>query len=268
MASKYDIVNKIIREIENKASSSKQMEIYDIVEEIANRYGDFAYGSSRAVIILPNDKIVIKVPYTESGYMQNQIEYDYSNLEYCTDVYECHDFAGNDNYIIVCPYYESVMHRYDRLISEILIGDMTAREIIDLYTDEYIAKNYENIDYMLVNHVLVEVSKFESHITASEIYYNIDIDRLETTIFDIFDEYELDWYDHNIENFGINHETQTVIMMDSGLQSYDDLRQNQDGDNYVTYKILAEDNISSGNIIGPKPKLTIKEQIAYDYITA
>lgn len=243
MASKYDIVNEIIREIEKKASSSKQVDMYNIVSDIADKYGEFACGSSRAVIVLPNDKIVIKVPYTESGYMQNKIEYDYSNLEYCTDVDECHDFAGNKNYIIVCPYYETIINRYNRLLTEILTGNKTASEIMNIYTDDYISKMYDKIDYILVNHLLVEVSRFESHITASEMHYYIDSDRVENTIFEIFNENELEWYDHNIDNFGIDTNTQRIIMIDSGLQSYSDLKKNQIGDIYVSYETLIKDQV-------------------------
>ena len=104
ITSQYPIVNTILKQINNQASTSQNKYMYSIILNIAEKYGQFAYGSSRAVIVLPDDGIVIKVPYTTSGYMQNQIEYDYSNLEYCTEVLECHDFAGQSNYITVCRY--------------------------------------------------------------------------------------------------------------------------------------------------------------------
>lgn len=99
MNSQYSIVNTILKQINKQASTSQNDNMRSIILNIAKKYGRFACGSSRAVIILPEDGIVIKVPYTTAGYMQNQIEYDYSNLEYCTEVLECHDpFANQSNY--------------------------------------------------------------------------------------------------------------------------------------------------------------------------
>lgn len=237
MKSQYPIVNTILKQINEQASTSKDIDMWDIIHDIACENGEFAYGSSRAVIILPDDKIVIKVPYTTAGYMQNQIEYDYSNLEYCTDVLECHDFAGQDNYIIVCPYYQPILERYDELTSDILSLNGTVSDVMNVYTDNYIDTHFKHIDILLVNHLMIELSKMDMDLSTQDAIYDLNFEKVGRTIFDLFDEYELEWYDHNIENFGINDE-KNVIMLDNGLQTYDDLRQNSYDGDYVTYADL------------------------------
>ena len=237
MESRYPIVNTILKQINNQASTSQNKYMYSIILNIAEKYGQFAYGSSRAVIVLPDDGIVIKVPYTTAGYMQNQIEYDYSNLEYCTEVLECHDFAGQSNYIIVCPYYQPITERYEELIKDILGVDGTISNIMDIYTDAYIDTHFEYIDNILVNHIMNELSEMDMDLSAENAIYKLDSETVENTVFDLFDEYELDWYDHNINNFGITDE-EKVIMLDNGLQSYDDLLTNEDYCDNVTYRTL------------------------------
>lgn len=237
MNSQYPIVNTILKQINNQASTSQNKYMYSIILNIAEKYGQFAYGSSRAVIVLPDDGIVIKVPYTNAGYMQNQIEYDYSNLEYCTEVLECHDFAGQSNYIIVCPYYQPITERYEELIKDILGVDGTISNIMDIYTDAYIDTHFEYIDNILVNHIMNELSEMDMDLSAENAIYKLDSETVENTVFDLFDEYELDWYDHNINNFGITDE-EKVIMLDNGLQSYDDLLANEDYCDNVTYRTL------------------------------
>ena len=237
MNSQYPIVNTILKQINNQASTSQNKYMYSIILNIAEKYGQFAYGSSRAVIVLPDDGIVIKVPYTTAGYMQNQIEYDYSNLEYCTEVLECHDFAGQSNYIIVCPYYQPITERYEELIKDILGVDGTISNIMDIYTDAYIDTHFEYIDNILVNHIMNELSEMDMDLSAENAIYKLDSETVENTVFDLFDEYELDWYDHNINNFGITDE-EKVIMLDNGLQSYDDLLTNEDYCDNVTYRTL------------------------------
>lgn len=237
MESRYPIVNTILKQINNQASTSQNKYMYSIILNIAEKYGQFAYGSSRAVIVLPDDGIVIKVPYTNAGYMQNQIEYDYSNLEYCTEVLECHDFAGQSNYIIVCPYYQPITERYEELIKDILGVDGTISNIMDIYTDAYIDTHFEYIDNILVNHIMNELSEMDMDLSAENAIYKLDSETVENTVFDLFDEYELDWYDHNINNFGITDE-EKVIMLDNGLQSYDDLLANEDYCDNVTYRTL------------------------------
>lgn len=237
MNSQYQIVNTILKQINEQASTSQNKYMYSIILNIAEKYGQFAYGSSRAVIVLPDDGIVIKVPYTNAGYMQNQIEYDYSNLEYCTEVLECHDFAGQSNYIIVCPYYQPITERYEELIKDILDVDDTISNIMDIYTDAYIDTHFEYIDNILVNHIMNELSEMDMDLSAENAIYELDSEKVGRTIFDLFDEYELEWYDHNIENFGINDE-KNVIMLDNGLQSYDDLSANEDYCDNVTYRTL------------------------------
>ena len=237
MNSQYPIVNTILKQINNQASTSQNKYMLSIILNIAEKYGQFASGSSRAVIVLPDDGIVIKVPYTTAGYMQNQIEYDYSNLEYCTEVLECHDFAGQSNYIIVCPYYQPITERYEELIRDILGIDGTVSNIMDIYTDAYIDKHFEYIDNILVNHIMYELSKMDMDLSAENAIDELDSEKVENVVFDLFDEYELDWYDHNINNFGITDEDK-VIMLDNGLQSYDDLLANEDYCDNVTYRTL------------------------------
>ena len=237
MTSQYPIVNTILKQINNQASTSQNKYMYSIILNIAEKYGRFAYGSSRAVIVLPDDGIVIKVPYTTAGYMQNQIEYDCSNLEYCTEVLECHDFAGQSNYIIVCPYYQPIIERYEELVMDILGIDGTVSNIMDIYTDAYIDKHFEYIDNILVNHIMNELSKMDMDLSAENAIDELDSETVENAVFDLFDEYELDWYDHNINNFGITDE-EKVIMLDNGLQSYDDLLTNEDDCDNITYRTL------------------------------
>lgn len=237
MNSQYSIVNTILKQINEQASSSQNDNMRSIILNIAKKYGRFACGSSRAVIILPEDGIVIKVPYTTAGYMQNQIEYDYSNLEYCTDVLECHDFANQSNYIIVCPYYQPITERYDELIQDILDIDGTISNIMDIYTYEYINTHFEYIDNILIGHIMNELSKMDMDLSAENAIYQLDSETVSDVIFELFDEYELDWYDHNIENFGIT-DKKKVIMLDNGLQSYDDLLRNRCGCDKVTYRTL------------------------------
>lgn len=237
MESRYPIVNTILKQINSQASTSQNKYMYSIILNIAEKYGQFAYGSSRAVIVLPDDGIVIKVPYTTAGYMQNQIEYDYSNLEYCTEVLECHDFAGQSNYIIVCPYYQPITERYEELNRDILGVDGTISNIMDIYTDAYIDTHFEYIDNILVNHIMNELSKMDMDLSTQDAIYELDSETVENAVFDLFDEYELDWYDHNINNFGITDE-EKVIMLDNGLQSYDDLLANEDYCDNVTYRTL------------------------------
>ncbi len=237
MNSQYPIVNTILKQINNQASTSQNKYMYSIILNIAEKYGRFAYGSSRAVIVLPDDGIVIKVPYTTAGYMQNQIEYDYSNLEYCTEVLECHDFAGQSNYIIVCPYYQPITERYEELNRDILGVDGTISNIMDIYTDAYIDTHFEYIDNILVDHIMNELSKMDMDLSTQDAIYELDSETVENAVFDLFDEYELDWYDHNINNFGITDE-EKVIMLDNGLQSYDDLLINEDDCDNVTYRTL------------------------------
>ena len=237
MNSQYSIVNTILKQINKQASTSQNDNMRSIILNIAKKYGQFACGSSRAVIILPEDGIVIKVPYTTAGYMQNQIEYDYSNLEYCTDVLECHDFANKSNYIIVCPYYQPITERYEELIKDILGVDGTISNIMDIYTDAYIDTHFEYIDNILVNHIMNELSEMDMDLSAENAIYQLDSETVSDVIFELFDEYELDWYDHNIENFGIT-DKKKVIMLDNGLQSYDDLLRNKSGCDTVTYRTL------------------------------
>ena len=237
MNSQYSIVNTILKQINKQASTSQNDNMRSIILNIAKKYGRFACGSSRAVIILPEDGIVIKVPYTTAGYMQNQIEYDYSNLEYCTEVLECHDFANQSNYILVCPYYQPITERYDELIQNILGIDGTVSNIMDIYTDAYINTHFEYIDNILIGHIMNELSKMDMDLSAENAIYKLDSETVSSAIFELFDEYDLDWYDHNIENFGITDEKK-VIMLDNGLQSYDDLLRNKSGCDTVTYRTL------------------------------
>ena len=237
MNSQYSIVNTILKQINKQASTSQNDNMRSIILNIAKKYGRFACGSSRAVIILPEDGIVIKVPYTTAGYMQNQIEYDYSDLEYCTDVLECHDFAGQSNYIIVCPYYKPITERYDELIQDILGIDGTISDIMDIYTCEYINTHFEYIDNILISHLMGELLKMDMDLPTQEVVYQLDSNAVEDAIFELFDEYDLDWYDHNIENFGIT-DKKKVIMLDNGLQSYIDLLRNKSDCDTVTYRTL------------------------------
>ena len=239
MNSQYSIVDTILNQINSQASTAQNDDIRSITRNIAIKYGRFAYGSSRAVIVLPDDGIVIKVPYVSTGYVQNQIEYEYSDLEYCTDVLECHDFAGQSNYIIVCPYYQPITERYEELIRDIIGIDGTVSNIMDIYTDAYIDKHFEYIDNILVNHIMYELSKMDMDLSAENAIDELDSEKVENVVFDLFEEYEyeLDWYDHNINNFGITDE-EKVIMLDNGLQSYDDLLTNEDDCDNVTYRTL------------------------------
>lgn len=155
MNSQYSIVDTILNQINNQASTAQNDDIRSITRNIANKYGQFACGSSRAVIVLPDNGIVIKVPYTSAGYMQNQIEYDNSNLAHYTEVLERHDFADQSNYIIVCPYYQPIIERYDELVDNIVDGvDVTVSDIMEIYTDDYIDRHFEGVDNHLVNHTL------------------------------------------------------------------------------------------------------------------
>lgn len=73
----------------------------------------------------------------------------------------------------------------------------------------------------------------------------IDNDELERFVYDIFDDHYLDWYDHNIDNFGIDEKSQQIIMIDSGLQSYEDLCKNSQLSEEVTYLNLVTYNESN-----------------------
>ena len=238
MNSQYSIVDTILNQINSQASTAQNDDMRSIIRNIANKYGQFACGSSRAVIVLPDDGIVIKVPYTSAGYMQNQIEYDYSDLEYCTDVLECHDFAGQSNYITVCPYYQPIIERYDELVDNIIDGiDVTVSDIMEIYTDKYIDMHFEGVDTHLVNHIMDDLSKMDMDLSAEAAIYEFDSETVGSTIFDLFEEYELGWYDCDISNFGITDEKK-VIMLDAGIQSYGDLLINNNCLDNVTYKTL------------------------------
>ena len=238
MNSQYSIVNTILNQINKQASTSQNDDIRSIVCNIAIKYGRFAYGSSRAVIVLPDDGIVIKVPYVSTGYVQNQIEYEYSDLEYCTDVLERHDFAGQSNYIIVCPYYQPIIERYDELISNIIDGiDITVSDIMERYTDEYIDTHFEGIDNILVNHIMYDLSKMDMDSSAEGAIYEFDSETVDPVIFNLFEEYELGWFDRNVSNFGITDEKK-IIMLDNGVRSHDDLLINNKCCDNVTYKTL------------------------------
>ena len=108
---------------------------------------------------------------------------------------------------------------------------------MDIYTDAYIDTHFEYIDNILVNHIMNELSKMDMDLSTQDAIYELDSETVENAVFDLFDEYELDWYDHNINNFGITDE-EKVIMLDNGLQSYDDLLANEDYCDNVTYRTL------------------------------
>ena len=99
--------------------------------------------------------------------------------------------------------------------------------------------NFEYIDNILVNHIMYELSKMDMDLSAENAIDELDSEKVENVVFDLFEEYEyeLDWYDHNINNFGITDE-EKVIMLDNGLQSYDDLLANEDYCDNVTYRTL------------------------------
>lgn len=246
MKSEYELVNTILTQLEQQASSSKNVNIIDIVRKLAKKYGEFESGSSRAVIVLPELQIVIKVPYTHAGYMQNRIEYDYSNMEMNADVYECHNFADKENYIIVSPYYKPVIDRYDELINEIFIDDKeTINDVCAKYTNEYVRKHYSEIDRNLISVLINDIETMPEKTTLDNAIDMIDNDELERFVYDIFDDHYLDWYDHNIDNFGIDEKSQQIIMIDSGLQSYEDLCKNSQLSEEVTYLNLVTYNESN-----------------------
>lgn len=238
MNSQYSIVNTILKQINTQASTAQNVAMRSIIRNIANKYGQFACGSSRAVIVLPDDGIVIKVPYMSAGYMQNQIEYDNSNLEHYTEVIECHDFAGQSNYIIVCPYYQPIIERYDELVDNIMDGvDVTVSDIMEIYTDAYIDRHFECVDNLLVKHIMYDLSKMDMDLSAEAAIYETDSETVGPVIFDLFEEYELGWYDCDISNFGITDEKK-VIMLDNGIRSHSDLLINNNCCDNVTYKTL------------------------------
>lgn len=238
MNSQYSIVNTILKQINTQASTAQNDNLRYIIRNIANKYGKFRCGSSRAVIVLPDDGIVIKVPYMSAGYMQNQIEYDNSNLEHYTDVLECHDFAGQSNYIIVCPYYQPIIERYDELVDNIIDGiDVTVSDIMEIYTDAYIDMHFEGVDNHLVKHIMDDLSNMDMDLSAEAAIYEIDSETVGSAVFDLFEEYELGWYDCDISNFGITDEKK-VIMLDNGIRSHSDLLINNNCLDNVTYKTL------------------------------
>ena len=131
----------------------------------------------------------------------------------------------------------SITERYDELIQNILGIDGTVSNIMDIYTDAYINTHFEYIDNILIGHIMNELSKMDMDLSAENAIYQLDSETVSDVIFELFDEYELDWYDHNIENFGIT-DKKKVIMLDNGLQSYDDLLRNKSGCDTVTYRTL------------------------------
>lgn len=192
----------------------------------ANCY-HYEIGSGRVAVIFKDEGFVIKVPYNMGGVQQNQEELARCGEDETTDVIDSRILFGYEAFILVNPYYQPVMERFDELIASVLNTHSDAKRLDDVVSYEMldeISENLSEVDFDILDYAVGLVADNEHRLLDHD---GTDDCALVTEFWELVDEHAFGthlannfsgWVDLNAQNFGIT-ESEQYILLDAGLTS-------------------------------------------------
>lgn len=224
--SRFASVNKILMSLNTFLETDTKLWVQQFITELAvDAKLTYAIGSGRIVLHLPEDDIVMKIPFTQSGAHQSRVEYEYRHVPEFTDVLEHLAVFDDKLPININPYYEPLITRFDTLIN--LVGNRsgTIKDLIEQHVIQGLQLDRSPIDYQLLE-MLEDIIDNPAHqdkpaYMIGSLITGQTIDELFGSLIRYNFEPSVDICDDNVENFGLTRDDE-IIMLDSGIQSEHD----------------------------------------------
>lgn len=213
-------IQVFLTELETTVSRDPDLRLSFLYQTLAQKYDyPIAFGSSRAAIVFESHSLVLKLPVTRYGAIQNSNEYAVRHQPDNTDVLARLPLFGKPNYINLVPYYQPILTRFNSVIATL--------EPKALWTIEALINAYDESDPSIatVDDQMMDVimTAFTKMLLINDVVYDLTVrEAIPHLNEDLLMSYILktrsddNWFDPNPTNFGFDA-SDNLIMLDAGL---------------------------------------------------
>ena len=239
------IIDDILTYISNPSSQplklSDSANILDLYKIIASKYNcSYEIGSSRFVIILKEEDLVLKLAYNQAGIQQNKIEYQSANDPAITDVIESISLFEQNHFALVNPYYQQIEDYLEDVVTNLVNHHKASDKLIDVFeTSNFInhIPDHSELDVdliLFVENCYCEIEPYQ------DFDLDLDLNFWETFNYQRFGNFLANQfdacYDTNYQNFGVT-DTNNLILLDSGIKSESELQSTLQAKNQKPFSI-------------------------------
>lgn len=213
-------IQAFLTELETTVSREPDLRLSFLYQTLAQKYDyPIAFGSSRAAIVFEPHNLVIKLPITRYGVIQNANEYVVCHQPDNTDVLARLPLFGKPNYINLVPYYQPILTRFNTVIATLEPKQSwTLEALISAYdeSDPLIATVDDQLMAVIMQAFtkMVSINDAACDLTIHQAVQHLNEDLLMGYILQTRS--DADWFDPNPSNFGFDA-SDNLIMLDAGL---------------------------------------------------